>query len=117
MRLLGYVPDEDLPALYSGATFFVMPSLFEGFGLTVLEAMACGTPVIASTAGALPEVTDGAALQIDPTSVAEMKTAMVRLLSDECLRDDLRQKGMRRAAGFSWEESAGRVGEVLAANA
>lgn len=117
VRLLGYVPDEDLPALYSGATLFVMPSLFEGFGLTVLEAMACGTPVVSSTAGALPEVGDGAAMQIDPTSVEDITAAMTRLLSDECLRGELRERGLLRASEFSWEKSARRIGEVLAANA
>jgi len=117
VRRLGYVPDEDLPALYSGATFFVMPSLFEGFGLTVLEAMACGTPVVSSTGGALPEVADGAALQVDPTSVEELRAAMTRLLQDECLRSDLREKGLRRAREFSWQKAASRIGEVLAENA
>ncbi len=117
VRLLGYVPDEDLPGLYSGSAFFVMPSLFEGFGLTVLEAMACGTPVLTSCGGALPEVADGAALLIEPTSVEEMGRAMQQLLRDDCLRHELRERGLRRAGEFSWERSARRIGKVLAENA
>ena len=116
-RLLGYVPDEDLPALYSGATLFIMPSLFEGFGLSVLEAMACGAPVISSYAGALPEVVGDAAMQIDPTSVEGMAEAMRTLLSEDGLREELRQKGLERACLFSWERSAEQVWEVLSANA
>ncbi len=116
-RFLGYVPDEDLPGLYSGAAFFIMPSLFEGFGLTVLEAMACGTPVITSYAGALPEVVGDAAMQIDPTSVEGMAEAMRTLLLEEEVRSELRQKGLERACQFSWERSAEAIWEVLAANA
>jgi glycosyltransferase involved in cell wall biosynthesis len=116
-RFLGYVPDDDLPGLYAGATFFIMPSLFEGFGLTVLEAMACGTPVISSYAGALPEVTGTAAIQVDPTSPEAMAEAMRTLLVDEGMRANLRQKGLDRAARFSWERSARQISEVLASNA
>ena len=116
-RFLGYVPDEDLPGLYSGATFFIMPSLFEGFGLTVLEAMACGAPVITSYAGALPEVAGDAAVQVDPTSVEGMAEAMRTLLMDEGLRYRLGKKGMARAGLFSWEGSAQRIWEVLVSNA
>ena len=116
-RLLGYVPDEDLPGLYSGATLFILPSLFEGFGLSVLEAMACGAPVISSYAGALPEVVGDAAMQIDPTSVEGMAEAMRTLLAQDSLREELRQKGLERACLFSWERSAERVWEVLSANA
>ncbi len=117
VRLLGYVPDEDLPGLYSGATIFIMPSLFEGFGLSVLEAMACGAPVITSYAGALPEVVGDAALQIDPTSVEGMAEAMRTLLSHESLRADLKRKGLERVRQFSWERSAQQVLEVMSANA
>ncbi len=116
-KFLGYVPDEDLPGLYSGATFFIMPSLFEGFGLTVLEAMACGTPVITSYAGALPEVVGNAAIQIDPTSAEAMAEAMRTLLLDADLRSELKRKGLERARQFSWERSAEAVWEILAANA
>ncbi len=116
-RFLGYVPDEDLPALYAGATFFIMPSLFEGFGLSVLEAMACGTPVITSHAGALPEVAGDAALQVDPTSVEGMTEAMRTLLMDHDLRSVLSKKGMERACQFSWERSAAKIWEALTTNA
>ncbi len=112
-RFLGYVPEEDLPALYAGATFFIMPSLFEGFGLSVLEAMACGAPVITSHAGALPEVVGDAALQVDPTSVEGMAEVMRTLLAHEDLRSDLRHKGLERACKFSWERSAAQIWDVL----
>ncbi len=116
-RFLGYVPDEDLPGLYSGAAFFIMPSLFEGFGLTVLEAMACGAPVITSYAGGLPEAAGDAAIQVDPTSVEGMAEAMRILLMDESMRSKLRQKGLDRACRFSWDRSARQIWEVLASNA
>ncbi len=116
IRLLGYVPDEDLPALYSGATFFIMPSLFEGFGLSVLEAMACGTPVIASHAGALPEVVGDAAMLVDPTSVEGIAEGMRQLLSQPERRAELKRKGLERVHQFSWERSAQQVLEVLSAN-
>ncbi len=117
VRQLGYVPDGDLPGLYSGATFFVMPSLFEGFGLTTLEAMACGTPVVASTGGALSEVADGAALPVRPNSVQQMRQAMQQMLSDDCLRRDLSEKGLRRASEFPWERTARQIGRILSENA
>ena len=116
VRMLGFVPDEDLPALYAGALFFVMPSLYEGFGLSVLEAMACGAPVIASQAGALPEVTGQAALQVDPTSVEGMTEAIRSLLLDGELREELRQKGLERAGQFSWERAARQVRDILSAD-
>lgn len=116
IRVLGYVPDEDLPGLYAGATLFILPSLFEGFGLSVLEAMACGTPVITSNAGALPEVVGDAAVQIDPTSVEGMAEAMRTLMLDEDLRMELRRKGLERACQFSWERSAQAIWDILTAN-
>ena len=116
VRRLGYVPDEDLAGLYAGAIFFIMPSLFEGFGLTVLEAMACGAPVISSYAGALPEVVGDAALQIDPTSVEGMAEAMRTLLTDESVGAQLRRRGMERACEFSWERSAEEIWDVLSRN-
>ncbi len=116
-RFLGYVPDEDLPGLYSGAAFFIMPSLSESLGLSLLEAMACGTPVVTSYAGALPEVADAAAIQVDPTSVEGMAEAMRTLLVDEDLRSDLKRKGLERVREFSWERSAQAVWDVLESNA
>ncbi len=116
-HFLGYVPDEDLAGLYSGASLFVMPSLFESLGLTVLEAMACGAPVVTSYAGALTEVAGEAAIHVDPTSVESMAEAMRKLLLDDRLREELRRKGFERVRQFSWERSAQLMWEVLETNA
>lgn len=106
VHFTGYVADEHLPALYSGADLFTFPSLYEGFGLPVLEAMACGTPVVTSNSSSLPEVAGDAALLVDPTDVAAIAQAMRRILEDEALAADLRQRGLARAAEFSWERTA-----------
>ncbi|HEY1012150.1 MAG TPA: glycosyltransferase family 1 protein [Herpetosiphonaceae bacterium] len=95
----GYVPREDLPALYGAADLFAFPSLSEGFGLPVVEAMACGTP-------ALVEVAGDAALAADPLSVLALAEAMARILNDQGLRETLRERGRRRAAGYSWRIAA-----------
>jgi len=102
----GYVAEEDLPALYSGAVAFVFPSLYEGFGLPALEAMACGTPVITSNTTSLPEVAGGAAFLVNPTEPDELCEAMSTILSDHSLREELRRKGLARAAEFSWKRCA-----------
>jgi glycosyltransferase involved in cell wall biosynthesis len=112
-RFLGYIPEVHLPGLYAGATLFVLPSLEEGFGLPALEAMSCGTPVLTSTAGALPETVGDAALQINPYCVDEIGEAMRNILSSERLRSDLRQKGLVHAREFTWERSAERIWDVL----
>ncbi len=104
-RLLGGVPDSHLPALYAGARLFVCPSLWEGFGLPVLEAMAAGAPVVASRRGALPELADDAALLTEPEP-APLAEALGRALADAGLRARLREAGLRRAATFSWERTA-----------
>ena len=104
--LTGPVPDSDLPALYRSAACFAMPSLYEGFGLPVLEAMACGTPVMISNSSSLPEVGGDAALYFDPESVDEMAAAMERLLTDSSLREQMVKKGLERARQFSWEACA-----------
>jgi len=104
--LTGYVPDSDLVHLYSAADAFVLPSFYEGFGLPALEAMSCGTPVVVSDVGALPEVVGGAGLLFDPTSPEELTDALQRLLSDDGLRSELRAKGLAQAARFRWEDSA-----------
>jgi glycosyltransferase involved in cell wall biosynthesis len=102
----GYVPDEDLPAIYAGAQALVLPSLYEGFGLPVLEAMACGTPVTCSDTSSLPEVTGDAALYFDPGDVESITDALYCLLSDADLRSALRERGFEQAARFSWERVA-----------
>ena len=106
IRLIGYVPDEDLPAVMSGATLFLYPSLYEGFGLPPLEAMACGTPVVASNTSSLPEVVGDAALTVDPYDVEGLAKAMEQLLNDEELRNEMRTRGLARAKLFSWERTA-----------
>ncbi len=106
VRFIGYVPEADLPALYSGATVFCYPSLYEGFGLPPLEAMACGTPTVTSRTSSLPEVVGDAALTVDPTSVESIAIALRRFLQNAELRETYRQKGLQRAATFSWQRTA-----------
>jgi alpha-1,3-rhamnosyl/mannosyltransferase len=106
IRRLGYVPDEALPALYSGTRAFVYPSLYEGFGLPPLEAMACGAPVIISNRSSLPEVVGDAGLQVDALDVDGLAQAMSQIIEDDVLRASLRQRGMERAKGFSWRRCA-----------
>ncbi len=103
VRLIGAVPERDLPALLSAATVFAFPSLYEGFGLPPLEAMACSTPVVCSTASSLPEVVGGASILCDPTDVTAWHSAFALLLKDESTRQQLAAQGRKRAAGFSWE--------------
>jgi glycosyltransferase involved in cell wall biosynthesis len=110
--LLGAIPEEDLPALYSAASMLVFPSLYEGFGLPPLEAMACGTPVIASTAGALPEVVGEAALLLRPSDVAGLRTAMIKVAHNAFLRRRLGELGRARAAKYTWAETARRTLDV-----
>jgi glycosyltransferase involved in cell wall biosynthesis len=112
LRLLGHVPDELLPGLYAGAEAFVLPSRYEGFGLPVLEAMAAGTPVVASDATALPETCGGAALLVSPDGEA-IRAALAALLGDRAERERLRAAGLERAAGFTWDATASAVDAVL----
>jgi glycosyltransferase involved in cell wall biosynthesis len=115
-RRLGYVADQDLPALYAGAAVFAMPSLYEGFGLPCIEAMAAGTPVVAADRSALPEACDGAALLADPGDPDAFAAALLRAAGRE--RDGLVAKGRERAAALSWrrtaEELDGRLEPLLA---
>jgi len=104
--LPGYVREEDLPALYGGATITAQPSLYEGFGLPVLEAMACGSPVCASATSSLPEVGGDAAEYFDPTCVEEITAALAKVAGDDALRLRMREAGLTRAALFSWERTA-----------
>lgn len=100
--VLGFVPEEDLPALYHGAAFFAYPSLYEGFGLPVLEAFVSGTPVLAGRAGSVPELAGDAALLVDPKSGDAIWHGMERMLDDVALRESLSEKGRARARDFSW---------------
>jgi len=102
----GPVSEADLPALYSGAVLFVFPSLYEGFGLPVLEAMACGAPVACSNTPGLQEAAGDAAILFDPLDVESLTEAIISVVADEELRQDLRAKGMAQAARFSWEQTA-----------
>ena len=118
---LGYVPDEDLPGIFAGSLALVFPSLYEGFGLPVLEAMAWGAPVIASNSSSLPEVVGDAGLLVSPYDVRALAEAMSRLLDEPSTRETLVERGHRRAREFSWERCADAVervfGEALASRA
>jgi len=109
----GRVPDTGLAALYRGAELVVQPSLGEGFGLTALEAMACGAPVVASRAGALPEVVGGAAQLVDPLDTGDLRRGIERVLSDGELRAAMARAGAERARSFAWDSVASRVRAVL----
>jgi glycosyltransferase involved in cell wall biosynthesis len=109
VRFLGYMPEETLAVMYRLAAVFVFPSLYEGFGLPPLEAMASGTPVVTSNVSSLPEVAGDAAVLVDPYDPEAIADGIYRVLTDEGLRHDLRQKGLNRARQFSWEDSARRV--------
>jgi glycosyltransferase involved in cell wall biosynthesis len=106
VRFTGYVEDADLPALYSAAEAFVYPSLYEGFGLPPLEAMACGAPVITSNVSSLPEVVGAAGLTHDPNDMRALTEAIAKLLGDQSAREHFRREGFKQAARFSWERAA-----------
>lgn len=111
--LTGHVAQADLPALISGARALVMPSLYEGFGFPVLEAMACGTPVVASNTSSLPEVAGDAALLVDPHDTDALAGALHRILTDDDLRTDLRRRGLQRAQQFTWQRAAQQTLTIL----
>jgi glycosyltransferase involved in cell wall biosynthesis len=113
VRFTGFVPEEDLAALLSGALAFAFPSLYEGFGLPVVEAMACGTPVVCSQASSLPEVAGDAALLVDPLDTEALAAALVRVVSDEGLRHDLVLRGFQQVRSFSWQRCARETLDVL----
>lgn len=113
VHFTGYAKQEHLPALYSGALGLIYPSLYEGFGLPVLEAMACGTPVITSNTTSLPEIAGGAALLVDPLDVDAIAGAMLRLVRDEELRASLRMRSIVHAANLTWDAAAEKTRRVL----
>lgn len=113
VHLTGHVPDELLPALYSGAMASVYLSYYEGFGLPPLEAMSCGTPVLTSNTSSLPEVVGDAALLVDPLDVEAVGFNLVRLVEDSDLRETLSHKGLVQAKHFNWDETAQQTWEVL----
>lgn len=113
IRILGHVPVSDMPAIYNLADLFVFPSLYEGFGLPVLEAMACGCPVVCSSLTSLPEVAGDAALMVDPRETSSLADAMYIALTDPQTRIRLIEKGLARAASFTWEETARKTLEVF----
>jgi glycosyltransferase involved in cell wall biosynthesis len=112
VRFLGYLPEETLAVMYRLAGVFVFPSLYEGFGLPPLEAMASGTPVVTSNVSSLPEVAGDAAVLVDPYDARSIADGIHRVLTDESLRRDLRQKGVARAHQFSWETSVRRIRDI-----
>lgn len=113
VRALDYVPDDDLPGLYSGAAVFAFPSLYEGFGFPVLEAMACGVPVVCADTSSLPEVVGDAALRVDPLDVGALAEALTQALTDDGLRAELAARGFEQIERFSWERAARETWAVL----
>jgi glycosyltransferase involved in cell wall biosynthesis len=113
VHLAGYVADDHLPALYAGATAFVYPSLYEGFGLPVLEAMACGTAVVCSSSTSLSEVAGEAAIYVEPTDVDSLAAGIQEILADSDRRATLRALGLERSKQFSWDTAAQRTLETL----
>jgi glycosyltransferase involved in cell wall biosynthesis len=113
VRRLAYVPDADLPALYSGAACAAIVSLYEGFGIPSLEALACGAPVLASNRGSLPEIVGDAGLIVDPLETGSIAAGLESLLRNASLSDELRDRGPRRAASFDWAEAARVTRQVL----
>jgi glycosyltransferase involved in cell wall biosynthesis len=112
VRFPGFLKEADIAAVYSAATVFIFPSLYEGFGLPPLEAMACGTPCVVSNSSSLPEVTGRAAMMFNPTSVEQLVECVARVLKDQGLREKLRAEGLRQSALFSWERAAEETLEV-----
>lgn len=113
VRFIGFVPDADMPALYSAASLFAFPTLYEGFGIPVLEAQACGTPVLAGRCSSLPEVGGEGALYVDPYDVGDISNGIRAVLTDPVLAGGLAQRGLENVKRFSWESSARRLNEII----
>lgn len=109
VRFVGYIDAADQALWYAAASVFAFPSLYEGFGMPPLEAMACGTPVVTSNTSSLPEVVGDAGLTVDPRNPDELGAALLRLLNNQSLRAELRERGLRQAQRFSWRETAERT--------
>jgi glycosyltransferase involved in cell wall biosynthesis len=109
VRFVGFIDADELPLWYAAATVFTLPSLYEGFGMPLLEAMACGTPVVTTTSSSLPEVVGDAGLLVSPTDADALGAALLRLLDDAGLREELRARGLQQARRFSWRETAERT--------
>jgi glycosyltransferase involved in cell wall biosynthesis len=112
VHLVGFAEESDLPALYTAAECFAFPSLYEGFGLPILEAMGCGTPVVTSNISSLPEVAGDAALIVDPYNVDHLTDALRQLVDNTALRQSLIVKGRQRARTFTWEKSAQQLRQI-----
>jgi alpha-1,3-rhamnosyl/mannosyltransferase len=112
VKLLGYVPDEDIPALYSGARGLLFATLYEGFGIPAIEAFACGCPVIGATTGSLPEIIGDAGLLADPASVDSIAAQIEKLMTDDTLRAACASKGLERAKQFSWDKAAAQCLDI-----
>lgn len=111
--MTGYVPTDDIGPLYSGAEVFVYPSLYEGFGLPVLEAMQCGCPVIAANTSSIPEIAGNAAILIDPTDIESLVRAITTVITKPSLRKKLKQNGFKQAKNFSWQKTAYQFLEII----
>ena len=112
VHLIGFADDEDLPALYSAATCFAYPSLYEGFGLPVLEAMACETPVLTSNVSSMPEAAGEAAILVDPFDTRSISHELGRMINDSQLQESLVSKGIEHVKTFSWQKSAQKLKEI-----
>ena len=113
VRFIGFVPDEDMPALYSAADAFLFPTLYEGFGIPILEAQRCGTPILTSNTSSLPEVGGDGALYVDPYDVADMAHGIQRILEDTALAAHIMDNGYRNAERFSWEKAAEKLNRII----
>lgn len=113
LEFLGFVPETDLPSVYRGALAVLLVSLYEGFGIPLIESMACGVPVLTSSVSAMPEVTAGSAYLVDPLKVDEISSGIEKIVNDIALRKNLIDKGMLRSREFSWDDTASKVWNII----